>query len=335
MEKVGYRTGHVTDAARLNWDGAGPRPIRWSAWYPAAAAAGGAGPEDGLFELGAVVEEAELGDGAPFPTVLMSHGTGGSPESLGWLAAALARAGYVTLAPHHHGNTGSEAYRAEGFLAWWERGPDLSVLLSALAEDGPFAGQLDLGRVHALGFSLGCYAVLGLAGAAGDMARFQRWMAETPEHGQGPREFPDLAVKFDGLIATSDSFRAAWARQSEGFSDSRVRSVTAIAAPPPVRAFDAPSLRAIDVPVTLITGEADREAPTALCSAWLAGINPQFRHVSMGADVGHYTFLGAPRGAIPQEAAFIFDDAPGVSRAAVHAATRAAVLEALSAAEEP
>ena len=284
MDKVGYRTGLMVDTARLDWDGAGPRPIRWSAWYPAAKAAAGAPPEPGLFELGPVVEHAALSDQAPFSTVLMSHGTGGSPESLGWLAAALAPAGHV---------------------------------------------------VHAVGFSLGCYAVLGLAGAAGDMARFQRWMAETPEHGQGPREFPDLAVKFDGLIATSDSFRAAWARQSEGFSDSRVRSVTAIAAPPPVRAFDAPSLRAIDVPVTLITGEADREAPTALCSAWLAGINPQFRHVSMGADVGHYTFLGAPRGAIPQEAAFIFDDAPGVSRAAVHAATRAAVLEALSAAEEP
>lgn len=53
-----------------------------------------------------------------FPVVLLSHGTGGTAASLGWLAHGLAAAGYVVLGVDHHGNTASEPYRAEGFLSW-------------------------------------------------------------------------------------------------------------------------------------------------------------------------------------------------------------------------
>jgi len=34
--KLGFREGVLYDEARPDWDAAGPRPISWSLWYPAA-----------------------------------------------------------------------------------------------------------------------------------------------------------------------------------------------------------------------------------------------------------------------------------------------------------
>ena len=154
MYQVGYRSGLLFDRARRDWDDAGPRPVFWSAWYPVDGGVPAALPGQ-FFASGLVCGDAPLAEGGPFPVILLSHGTGGAPEGLGWLAHALAGAGCIVIGPHHHGNTGREPYRAEGFLCWWERAPDLSFALRALAQDGPFAGQMDLGRVDAIGFSLG------------------------------------------------------------------------------------------------------------------------------------------------------------------------------------
>ena len=34
--RVGVREGQAEDKTRGNWDGDGPRPLTWAAWYPAA-----------------------------------------------------------------------------------------------------------------------------------------------------------------------------------------------------------------------------------------------------------------------------------------------------------
>src|SRR5216684_4504803 len=33
--RIGLREGRSADSARQNWDGDGPRPLTWAAWYPA------------------------------------------------------------------------------------------------------------------------------------------------------------------------------------------------------------------------------------------------------------------------------------------------------------
>lgn len=61
----GYRTGVFADTTRPNWDGTGPRPLAWSAWYPVAM------PGDrlmlishGLFDLGPVcLDQPVAGEG--------------------------------------------------------------------------------------------------------------------------------------------------------------------------------------------------------------------------------------------------------------------------------
>jgi len=336
LHTVSYRTGLEVDRDRLDWDGAVGRPLAWSAWYPAAATPSGRErPHPQFFDLGDVWADGAIADRDKFPVVMLSHGTGGSPESLGWLAHALAERGHIVIGPHHHGNTGREPYRAEGFLCWWERAADMSVLLSRLAASGPFAGRLDLSAIHAIGFSLGAYTALALAGARTSMDQYQDWVTETGQTSTGPREFPDLVSQVPHLRQSSIAFRESWSRQGNDFTEARIKSAIAIAPPPPVRAFHAASLQAITIPVTLITGEADIEAPSTICADWLVATNPHFDRISMGQDVGHYTFLGQPSGEVPEEAKFIFTDHPAVDRAAVHEAVVQTVLQKLAAPNQP
>ncbi|MEM7643826.1 MAG: hypothetical protein AAF366_15030, partial [Pseudomonadota bacterium] len=130
-------------------------------------------PPSGVFDPGDVTLDAPLAPGGPFPVTLLSHGTGGTAESLGWLARALSKAGHVVPGANQHGNTGLEPYRPEGFLCWWERAPDLSILLTRLGESDVFVGHLDMGRVSAVGFSLGGYTALALVGERTSFAAFE------------------------------------------------------------------------------------------------------------------------------------------------------------------
>ncbi len=330
MHHVGYKTGLIEDETRSHWTDDAPRPIKWSAWYPAD------GPGRSLastyFDLGPVTGNAKFSSDGPFPVVLMSHGTGGAPEGQGWLAARLAEAGYVALAPHHHGNTGSEPYLAQGFMAWWERATDMSVLLTTLSETRPFAGRLDMEHVHATGFSLGGYTVLALAGARTSIDLLLDWAIEAGIDMRGPREFPDAADEIPRLLEVSDTFRDSWERQGADFTDPRIRSVVAMAPAPPVRGFIPATVTAIQTPVTLITGEADTEAPSVHYADWLEALNPNFSRFSLGDKVGHYCFLGQPANPSAASNTAIFADAAGVDRDLVHDETARLVLAALDAA---
>jgi len=334
MSKVGFVEGLIWDSARTNWDGDGPRPIRWSAWYPADPAAiervVSLPLDDPLFVMGRVARDAALSDAAKtFPVVLLSHGTGGTAASLGWLADKLAAHGFVVIGVDHHGNTASEPYRPEGFLCCWERPRDLTVLLDALNAQGLFAGRLDFDRVSAAGFSLGGHTVLSLAGAITDMALFKAWAAGG-WGSRGPREFPDLVDHIAPLLERSAVFRASWKRQSVSYLDPRVKAVLACAPAPPIRGFTPQSLKAIRAPVTIAVGGADREAPAQDCAMWLDSRLADSSLHLLGPDIGHYVFLceGTPAGCAAEPE--VWCDPPGAPRRVVHARVAELALHAFS-----
>ena len=105
---------------------------------------------------------------------------------------------FIALAVNHHGNTGLEVYRAEGFLCLWERARDLSVLLDVMESDREFAGRLDMDRVFVGGFSAGAYTAMALLGAITVSSRFQP-TGLRPAAVPGPREFPGLADLVPGF----------------------------------------------------------------------------------------------------------------------------------------
>ncbi len=110
------------------------------------------------------------------PLVLFSHGYGGCGTQVQFLTRALARAGYIVVAPDHRDalcDHGHGAWPAAPFLrpARWseasyaDRRDDLRAVLAALHRQDGWAARIDWAHVALIGHSLGGYAVLGMAGA--------------------------------------------------------------------------------------------------------------------------------------------------------------------------
>ena len=70
-----------------------------------------------------------------FPTVLISHGSGGNAGQFGWIAARLAAAGYVVVLPNHPGTTTGNA-SAEQAVRVWERPADITAVIDELTQNG-------------------------------------------------------------------------------------------------------------------------------------------------------------------------------------------------------
>jgi pimeloyl-ACP methyl ester carboxylesterase len=111
-----------------------------------------------------------LGSG-PFPLVVFSHGFHGRNTQSEFLMSAMAKAGYLVVAPNHRDAAGGAVQVSFRQPKNWseatyrDRGEDITKLLSALQRDSNFNTRIDWSKVALAGHSLGGYTVLGLAGA--------------------------------------------------------------------------------------------------------------------------------------------------------------------------
>lgn len=139
------------------------RPVAGSIWYPAAGPTYRARIGDGpIFEPTPAFMAPSVASGR-HPLILLSHGSGGNADQLGWLSAGLVAKGAVVLAVNHPGSTsGDSSPRRSLDLA--ARAADLRAALDFVLADPDFAPFIDPNRIAAVGFSLGGTTVLGLAG---------------------------------------------------------------------------------------------------------------------------------------------------------------------------
>ena len=293
--------GNFYDDERTDWSDASPRPLRYTCWYPTDSPQEETEillgpPGQPLFRMGCAIVAAPLSAASTqYPVVLVSHGTGGSADGMGWLGCRLAARGYVALGISHHGNTVLEPYLPQGFLCWSERAEDLSVGLDQLLEHPSFRDRLDTSRVFAAGFSLGGYTVMALAGALTNLDLFTQFITANPGSARnGPKEFPDLSDHIDGLLESDARFRASYAVSNDSYLDPRVRAAFVCAPAPTVRGFTDESLAAITIPVAIVCGENDLEAPHRQCAGWLAERVENCDLTLLGKSVGHYVFLCEP-----------------------------------------
>lgn len=325
--KVGLKTGSLFDASRKSWAGDGPRPVRWTAWYPASDDAIEIDEKTDEFVIGKLARNAAVNSQrSSYPTVLLSHGTGGAAISLSWLATRLAAEGYIVIGPEHHGNSLTEPFHPAGFAAWWERARDLTFMLDALSTEGFLSGRIgeDLSVV---GFSLGGYTAACLLGAITDFEAFKAWVHEVGVRG-GPPQFPDLPDLMPALMM-DPVFLESWQRQSHSYRDGRVHRAILLAPAPPIRAFTPESLAGITDPVTIMVGGADREAPAETCANWLDAQLASCQVHNLGAGVGHATFLSLGTEHGRAESPKLYVDNLGVDRAYIHESVVALTLDAL------
>ncbi|WP_316229914.1 alpha/beta fold hydrolase [Bradyrhizobium sp. SZCCHNR1051] len=323
--RVGFRQGRFEDASRPNWDGDGPRPIDWFAWYPAAnGAVETALPiapwPQGWFKAGPAALNAPLAASAgACPLVVYSHGTGCNGLQFEWLARELASRGFVAVAVNHHGNSNAEPYRAEGFLCSWERPRDVSLLIDHIVAHPDFEGRINLDRIYAVGYSLGGVTATALIGAIMIRSPFE----PGANLGRGPREFPDLVDHLPRLMEKSPIFRDSWARMSASHRDPRIKAALLLAPGRSVQGFFEDSIAAINVPTRIMVGGADA---LLLASRWLHERLSGSAFEIVADDAGHYVFLPESTELGRQSDPACCVDPPSVDRGTIHRAVVTAAL---------
>ena len=151
----------------------GPRPLPLTLWYPTKETApviiAGENP---AFKGNAVINDASPEPGA-HSLVVLSHGFGGSWRNLSWLASTLVAQGYIVAAGDHPGTTTFNRDPSQA-AQLWERPHDISRIIDALEANPKWAGEVDMGRIAAVGHSLGGWTVSALAGARVKAALYEK-----------------------------------------------------------------------------------------------------------------------------------------------------------------
>lgn len=323
--KVGVASRHLLPTEPYDWRGAGMHALLEVIWYPAES---GADPKPqrippvgpAIFEAAPAAVEAKIAASpAKLPLIVLSHGTGGTAQSLAWFATALAAHGYIVVGVNHPGNNAMEPYTVQGFTLWWERAKDLSTVLDDILADPDFGPHVDRRRIGGAGFSLGGYTMIELAGATTSREHYAKVCQAAPDQVscKPPPEFPDLLAKSNALAATDPAYAKALRRDDASYRDSRIRAVFAMA-PALGPAFAPASLKTIAIPFAIVAGAQDSVVAIDANAKYDAARIPHTALTIFPGEVDHYVFLdectAAGRSNMPQ----ICVDRPGIDRAAIH-----------------
>ncbi len=150
------------------------RALAVTVWYPSKGdgKTGSAG-EHPIFEGSTTSQNATI-EAGPFPLVLVSHGSGSRADGMAWIAAELAKAGFIVAGPNHPGTTSGDS-TPEATPKIWERTQDISEVITALSADPRFKASVDKTRIGVLGFSLGGSTAIELAGARADLNAYKHY----------------------------------------------------------------------------------------------------------------------------------------------------------------
>lgn len=319
---VGLSLASYEDTSRRDWTDTHARPLSTAVWYPAADGSRESAWSVSIFNAGFNAQGAPLAPSpAKLPLILLSHGTGGAAPTLGWLAETLAANGYIVAGVNHHGNTGAEpAYRLEGFMVWWDRPRDISVLIDKLLADPRYGPRIDASRIGIAGFSLGGYTTLASVGARLSRDQWDKFCADAaddPSCKLPPEIARDHSMEeVRRLLTQDDRMKKELQRMGDAYGDPRVKSAYAIA-PVLGPALVTDSLAGIRVPVRIVVGTADDQAVPATTAQPVAALIPK-AELQLLPNVTHYTFLSTCNALGRTVRGQLCTDPEGVDREVVH-----------------
>ncbi|MEJ8474039.1 alpha/beta hydrolase family protein [Roseibium algae] len=288
--------------------------VQGSIWYPAstrtyASWIGG----NAVFQGNRVMLGAGIKPGR-YPLVVLSHGTGGNMDGLGWLSSKLVDAGVLVVGLNHPGST-SQDITPTSAARVWERPQDISAAIDEILADPVFGPNIDQSRIYTLGFSLGGISALQSIGLQMDISAYADYCVKEPAS-QGCAFFARGGVDFRKLDQ---------AKANASYGDPRLAGTIAID-PGLTVALTQDSIRANTKPSLLINLGSDKTLWKAInvgpTGTQLAARLPGARYLQI-APADHFSFLGLCKKSGPEILREIndepvCDDPKGADRADIH-----------------
>lgn len=309
VKNVGERKIDYTDYTR-------GRPLSAQLWYPTEDS--NVEDTERPFVLPPTAKNAEFIQNK-HPLIVLSHGTGGNRFSLSWLAIELAKNGYFVVAPDHWGNTFDNKI-PENFVRYWDRPLDMHFLVSSILGDTRFNSYIDSNRIASIGFSLGGYTTLALAGINidCDMLKKNASLAENRKQFVIP-ELGDLSKLLQKISCEE---------VPQNLKDSRIKASIALS---PALGLGLSGVQQTNTSPVLIIGAADDSiAPIESNALKYSQVINNSKYTALPAKTGHYIFLNEGKPQLVQEEPIYYRDHNIIDRKSIHQQLVAEILLFLS-----
>jgi predicted dienelactone hydrolase len=211
------------------------------------------------------------------PLVVLSHGTGGTPFDMAWLARKLVDEGHLVIAPAHPGDTFGDHSLLRA-LETWQRPQDVTSLLDAVLSHPVWRRRIDASRVAIVGHSAGGYTALASVGATYSIANAEAKCRVA------------VGDPTCELVKPIDRSSIDYARAGESYADPRISAAVALA-PAVGEAANPKSAREVTRPVLIFGAKRDQLALFDGHARHWASLLPTSTLVALD-DGDHYQFVG-------------------------------------------
>ncbi|WP_017219727.1 alpha/beta hydrolase family protein [Moritella dasanensis] len=117
--------------------------------------------------------------GSELPVYILVHGTSGNWKNLSWLGSRLAEEGALVISANHPDYTTGQA-TPDSVMRMWEQPRDVSFLIDKLLAS-TYVQYIDKKNITVVGYSLGGYTALSLAGAKFDISGYQNYCLQNKD----------------------------------------------------------------------------------------------------------------------------------------------------------
>ncbi|TSE05575.1 alpha/beta hydrolase family protein [Aquimarina algiphila] len=323
-EKEKEKTFNIGQQSTTIVDESRDRPIVIEIWYPtydSLITKETKSTRKELFKNIKTIPNASMPEGK-FPLLLVSHGTGGNRFSLTWFIEDMVKKGYIVVSVDHYGNSTFNKLPRE-FVKWWERAIDIKYTLTTILEDTEIGPKIDRSKIGGVGFSLGGYTNIALAG--GYVDREVKDSDEPDTDREMPPEFPqtDEIIDFD----TDSLIVASYNTHKDHVKDDRIKAFFVMA---PAIGFGFHSKKqteTITAPVYIVAGKGDTNTPVKHNAIHYHNLIPTSKIHLFGEHVDHYIFLNEATEFGKKVAPEITIDHPEVNRKEIHQQTMQLALD--------